>query len=130
MRHFGTLLLLASLLLSSSACERAGSIAQPRNEVARAGATVESESAHTAVATDAPTAAPKAGEASSFTSMTALSDGSVWAAGLYTQGGVDWPFLDHWDGTVWDVLAAPKAGDAKSMPLTLTPSGEIAPAAK
>jgi hypothetical protein len=57
-------------------------------------------------------AAPPAGSASRFTATTALSDTDVWAAGAYTQGGVDWPLLDHWNGTSWQVLAAPQAGSA------------------
>jgi hypothetical protein len=53
MRHFGTLLILASLLLSSTACERAASVEQ-HNDVARPVTTAESETARTAPA-DAPT---------------------------------------------------------------------------
>jgi hypothetical protein len=57
-------------------------------------------------------AAPQAGSASRFTATTALSDTDVWAAGSYTQGGVDWPRLDHWNGTSWQVHLAPHAGSA------------------
>jgi hypothetical protein len=56
MRHFGTLLLLASLLLSSSACERAANVGQ-HNDVARPVATAESETARTATPSGAPTTA-------------------------------------------------------------------------
>src|SRR5438128_4364418 len=42
-------------------------------------------------------AAPPAGSASRFTATSALSDTDVWAAGSYTQGGADWPLVDHWD---------------------------------
>jgi hypothetical protein len=56
MRHFGTLLLLASLLLSSSACERAANVEQ-HNEAAPAVATAESETARAAPATGAETTA-------------------------------------------------------------------------
>ncbi|MDQ1447098.1 MAG: hypothetical protein QOC79_69, partial [Actinomycetota bacterium] len=55
-------------------------------------------------------AAPLAGSTSRFEATTALSDTDVWAAGSYTQGGVDWPLLDHWNGTSWQVLRAPQAG--------------------
>jgi hypothetical protein len=55
-------------------------------------------------------AAPQAGSTSRFSSTTALSDTDVWAAGTYTQGGVDWPLLDHWNGTSWKVRLAPQAG--------------------
>src|SRR4029077_14852792 len=60
-------------------------------------------------------AAPPAGTASRFTSISALSDTDVWAAGSYTQGGVDWPLLDHWNGASWQVLAAPQAGSASRL---------------
>ena len=56
--------------------------------------------------------APQAGSASTFTAISALSDTDVWAAGSYTQGGVDWPLLDHWNGTSWQSLPAPQAGSA------------------
>jgi len=58
------------------------------------------------------TAAPQAGSASRFTATTALSDTDVWAAGSYTQSGVDWPVLDHWNGTSWQSHLAPHAGSA------------------
>ena len=57
-------------------------------------------------------AAPQAGSPSRFTAMTALSDTDVWAAGSYTQNGVDWPLVNHWNGTSWQVLAAPRSGSA------------------
>ncbi|HTL85182.1 MAG TPA: arylsulfotransferase family protein, partial [Acidimicrobiia bacterium] len=57
-------------------------------------------------------AAPQAGSTSRFTGTTALSDTDVWSAGSYTQAGVDWPLLDHWNGTSWQVLRAPQAGSA------------------
>ncbi|MDQ1479438.1 MAG: hypothetical protein QOI44_299 [Actinomycetota bacterium] len=57
-------------------------------------------------------AAPLAGSSSRFEATTALSDSDVWAAGAYIQGGVDWPLLDHWNGTSWQVLRAPQAGTA------------------
>ena len=58
-------------------------------------------------------AAPQAGSASRFTSVSA-SGSDVWAAGSYTQGGVDWPLLDHWNGTSWQVVGAPRTGTASS----------------
>ncbi|HTK15333.1 MAG TPA: arylsulfotransferase family protein [Acidimicrobiia bacterium] len=57
-------------------------------------------------------AAPRTGSTSRFTATAALRDDDVWAAGSYTQGGVDWPLLDHWNGTSWQVLLAPRAGSA------------------
>jgi hypothetical protein len=57
-------------------------------------------------------AAPHAGTTSRFTATTALSDTDVWAAGSYTQGGVDRPLLRHWNGASWQLLAAPGAGSA------------------
>jgi hypothetical protein len=56
--------------------------------------------------------APQAGSTSRFTATAAVSDTDVWAAGSYTQGGVEWPLINHWNGTSWQVLAAPRAGSA------------------
>jgi hypothetical protein len=57
-------------------------------------------------------AAPQTGSTSRFAATTVLRENDVWAAGSYTQGGVDWPLLDHWNGTSWQVLPAPRAGSA------------------
>jgi hypothetical protein len=59
-------------------------------------------------------AAPQAGSASRFTSVSALSATEVWAGGSFTEGGVSRPFVDHWNGTSWQVVRAPKAGTAST----------------
>ena len=59
--------------------------------------------------TDAP---PQAGSASQFNTMKALNPHDVWAAGAYVQSGVNWPFIDQWNGASWQRLVAPQAGSA------------------
>ncbi|MDQ1479439.1 MAG: hypothetical protein QOI44_300, partial [Actinomycetota bacterium] len=39
--------------------------------------------------------APQTGSASSFTSISALSSDDVWAAGSYTQSGINWPVVEQ-----------------------------------
>ena len=59
-------------------------------------------------------AAPQAGSASRFTSVSALSATDVWAAGSFTENGVSVPFADHWNGTSWQVVRAPQTGSASA----------------
>ncbi len=46
-----------------------------------------------------------------LTGVTALSATNVWASGIkHPNGGIK-PLLEHWNGTIWKIIAAPGVGD-------------------
>jgi uncharacterized protein DUF4232 len=51
---------------------------------------------------------PKAGEGASLSSVLAINQDDVWAAGQIAIGGA--LYFEHWDGSVWKLVPSPVSG--------------------
>jgi hypothetical protein len=58
-----------------------------------------------------PTATLPAGDGASFGGVTALASDNVWAVGKLSGGSTTTPLIEHFNGTVWSVVASPTVSD-------------------
>jgi hypothetical protein len=59
---------------------------------------------------------PAPGSMSNYlNSVTAISSTNVWAVGNYSNGANYYSLIEHWDGSVWSVVASPNFGTSTEL---------------
>jgi hypothetical protein len=57
-----------------------------------------------------PNPAPVQPNLSDFYRVAALAPDDIWVTGSYSQGSANYPLVEHWDGTAWQIVPVPGVG--------------------